>query len=73
MPAILGYFRAVNISSTGTVLVGDSVVVAPKSTVKTYTGSGGFLTGDFAASNSIFSTTNTNDPDITDSNIESGL
>lgn len=72
MPAILGYFRAVNVSTTGTVLVGDSVLVAPKTNVKTYAGSGAFVTGDFAATNSIFSTTNTADPDLNDSTIHSG-
>lgn len=45
---------------------GDTLVIAPTSASKTYSGSGGGITGDFAVSNVLFSATITSDPDVVD-------
>lgn len=67
MPSIVG---PVNINSVGggNVNFGDSFYIAPKSTSKTYAGSGGFNTGNIICTNNGLSSTNTNDPDAADSN-----
>ncbi|MCA0172408.1 MULTISPECIES: spore germination protein [Bacillaceae] len=67
MPSIVG---PVKINSAGGVVnFGDSFNTTPKSTSKTYTGSGGFNTGDFHIVNNGFSLTNSLDPDVADENI----
>jgi spore germination protein PF len=45
---------------------GDSFYVAPKSVSKTFSGSGGFNTGNLVWSNNGISATNTFDPDGAD-------
>jgi len=67
MPCIIGNVKILNIGSGGTVQFGDSIQVSPRSTSKTYAGSGSFLTGDLSTSNNAISATATNDPDVQDS------
>ncbi|WP_070119864.1 spore germination protein [Bacillus marinisedimentorum] len=67
MPSIVG---PVNINeASGVVNFGDTFYVSPKSTGKTYAGSGGFNTGNFVNTNNGLSSTNTGDPDAADSNV----
>jgi spore germination protein PA len=73
MPAIVGAFKVINVSSGGVCHIGDVGVIAPKTTAKTYAGSGSFNTGDFPTTGNLVSSTNTNDSDISDENIVSGL
>ena len=73
MPALIGGpFKIVSISG-GSVIFGDTAIVAPKNASKTYTGSGGGLTGDFPVSISGISNTNTFDSDAVDDNISTGV
>ncbi|TCP31574.1 spore germination protein PF [Scopulibacillus darangshiensis] len=66
MPSIVG---AVKINTVaGTLTFGDTLNVAPKSVSKTFSGAGGFSTGDFHIENNLFSVTNTYDADINDAN-----
>ncbi|WP_458414381.1 spore germination protein [Schinkia sp. CFF1] len=65
MPSVIG--GPINITNApGVVHFGDSFYIAPKSVSKSYSGSGGGITGNFVASNSGLSATNTFDPDATD-------
>ncbi|PUA38833.1 hypothetical protein C8Z91_12185 [Paenibacillus elgii] len=52
----------------GEVVFGDVLQVNPKSTSKSYSGSGGGNTGDWMGTISVVSSTNTFDADIADSN-----
>ncbi|MEK8129792.1 spore germination protein [Paenibacillus filicis] len=52
----------------GELVFGDVLQVTPKSTSKTASGAGGGNTGDFSATFTLLSFTNTIDPDIFDSN-----
>jgi spore germination protein PF len=66
MPSvILSPIRITSVS--GTVTFGDVIQISPKSTSKSYSGSGGGNTGDFLLTNSLISNTNTSDPDVLDS------
>jgi hypothetical protein len=67
MPSIIGAFKVV--SNAGTLNNGDSLIIAPTLSTKTYSGSGSFLTGDFSFSLSIASATITNDPDVVDDSV----
>ena len=71
MPAILGALKVINISSGGVLNIGDCGVISPKTTAKTYAGSGSFNTGDFPQTYNVVSSTNTNDNDMIDENIAS--
>jgi len=71
MPSIVGNIKIDAIGSSGVVNIGDSFYVSPKSTSKSFAGSGSFATGDFHFSNQQFSATNTNDSDLLDSDIAS--
>ncbi|GAX89716.1 spore germination protein [Effusibacillus lacus] len=72
MPAlILGPIKIVGISDGGTALFGDTAFIAPKNASKSYSGAGGGITGDFGATFSVISSTNTVDPDVVDSNVAS--
>jgi spore germination protein PF len=69
MPAvIIGGVKVTSVSGNGTVNVGDVLQIAPKSTGKSYSGAGGGNTGDFMQTNTVFSMTNTLDPNVKDSN-----
>jgi len=73
MPSIVGGPIKIVEVSGGSVHFGDTAIVAPKSASKSYSGSGGGNTGDFASSWNIISSTNTLDPDVIDSNTASGV
>lgn len=70
MPSITGPIKINAVS--GVFNVGDTLNIAPKDTSKTYAGSGSFSTGDFLQTNNGFSSTNTLDPDVSDSSNYSG-
>ncbi|HEU4964361.1 MAG TPA: spore germination protein [Bacilli bacterium] len=73
MPAILGNLKVINVSSGGVLHIGDVGIISPKTTAKTYSGSGSFNTGDFPQTYNVVSSTNTNDNDVIDDNILSGF
>ncbi|WP_257347030.1 spore germination protein [Pseudalkalibacillus decolorationis] len=69
MPSIiLAPIKITSVSTEGTVNFGDTLYIAPKSTAKSSSGSGGGNTGDFMLVNNVWNVTNTIDPDISDSN-----
>jgi spore germination protein PF len=51
MPAIIGPVQIINVGG-GIVQFGDTVYISPKSSSKTFAGSGGFNTGGFIVTNS---------------------
>ncbi len=63
MPAIVGGVKILSVGSGGVVHFGDSLYISPKSTSKTYAGSGSFNTGDFPVTNNGFNATLTSDND----------
>ncbi|WP_026574479.1 spore germination protein [Bacillus sp. UNC438CL73TsuS30] len=65
MPAIIGPVQIVTVSG-GIVQFGDTVYISPKSTAKTYGGSGGFNTGGIIVANNGISGTNVLDTDLID-------
>lgn len=64
MPAFIGGVKIVSNSSAGVIIMGDSIYISPKSTNKTYEGSGGGATGDFPVTNTFNSIVITLDNDI---------
>lgn len=64
MPSIVGAFKVV--SNGGTLNNGDSFIIAPTTSTKSYSGSGSGLTGDLSSTFTLFSAVLTNDPDIVD-------
>ena len=64
MPSIVGGVKINSVGSAGIVNIGDALYISPKSTSKTYAGSGSFNTGDFLNTNNGLSSTNTNDQDL---------
>lgn len=72
MPSLIGGpIKFVSVSGGATVNFGDTGFIAPKTASKSYSGAGGGLTGDFAASYTGVSNTNTVDPDVIDTNTNS--
>jgi len=69
MPSIVGNIKITSVGSSGVVQFGDTLIVAPKSSSKTFAGSGSFNTGDFPVTNSGFNATNTVDNDVLDDNV----
>jgi spore germination protein PF len=65
MPAILGPVQIVNVGG-GIVHFGDTVYISPKSSVKTFAGSGGFNTGGLIVTNTGLSGTNVLDTNLID-------
>jgi spore germination protein PF len=65
MPAILGPVQIVNVGG-GIVQFGDTVYISPKSSSKTYSGSGAFNTGGIIVSNNGLSGTNVLDTNLVD-------
>jgi spore germination protein PF len=65
MPAILGPVQIVNVGG-GIVQFGDTVYISPKSSSKTYSGSGGFNTGGIIVTNTGLSGTNVLDTNLID-------
>ena len=73
MPSLIGGpVKFVSVSSGANVNFGDAGFIAPKLSTKSYSGSGGGLTGDFSSAYNGISNTNTADPDVIDSNVNSG-
>lgn len=65
MPAIIGPVQIINVGG-GIVQFGDTVYISPKSSSKTFAGSGGFNTGGFIVTNSGLSGTNVLDTNLID-------
>lgn len=65
MPAIVGPVQIVTVSG-GIVQFGDAAWISPKSSSKTFAGSGGFNTGGFIIANSGLSGTNVLDTNLID-------
>jgi len=68
MPSIVGGVKIDSIGSGGIANFGDALYISPKSTSKSYAGSGSFNTGDFLNTNNGLSSTNTNDGDLMEGN-----
>jgi len=68
MPSIVGNFKIVSVGPSSIVHIGDSIFLSPSSNAKTFAGAGSFNTGDLPLTNNAISATNTNDPDVSDSN-----
>ncbi|MFD1457362.1 spore germination protein [Scopulibacillus daqui] len=68
MPSIVKTFKCSYVS--GSVNFGDTANLTPKQNIKFISGAGGSRTGDFHLQNSIYSLTNTYDPDVNDTNNE---
>jgi spore germination protein PA len=71
MPAIVGAVKVVSVGSSGVFNIGDVHTISPASSSKTFAGAGSFNTGDFLKVNNKYSSTNTYDKDVFDSNIKS--
>ena len=69
MPSIVGNIKILSVGGGSIILIGDSVVLSPASSSKTFAGAGSFNTGDLPSINNAVSSTNTNDPDVADSNV----
>ncbi|MFJ5715003.1 spore germination protein [Neobacillus sp. NPDC093127] len=65
MPAIIGPVQIINVGG-GIVQFGDTLYISPKSSTKTFAGSGGFNTGGFIITNNGISGTNTLDTNLID-------
>jgi len=76
MPSIVGNIKIINVGPSSNVQFGDTAVIYLVSNSKTYAGANSFNTGDTfgpSIANNQGSSTNTNDPDIADSNTDSGV
>ncbi|WP_339163799.1 spore germination protein [Siminovitchia sp. FSL W7-1587] len=65
MPAILGPVQIFNVSG-GIVQFGDTAVISPKSSSKSYAGSGSNSTGGLIVTNNGLSSSNTLDTNLVD-------
>lgn len=68
MPSIVGNVKIISVGSSSVVHFGDSFIIAPNSSSKTFAGAGSFNTGDFARVYNAYSTTVTNDSDLIENN-----
>jgi hypothetical protein len=68
MPAIVGNVKIISVGPSSVVHFGDSILVAPTSTTKTFAGAGSFNTGDFPRVYNATSNTNVNDSDLIEAN-----
>lgn len=66
MPSIVGAVRIVSVGSSAVVQFGDTLLISPSSSTKSYAGAGSFVTGDLPVTNNAVSGTLTNDPDVND-------
>ncbi|MFC6332410.1 spore germination protein [Paenibacillus septentrionalis] len=64
MPAFVGFVNIVSNGSGGVIQFGDAVGVTPNSATKTFAGSGSFITGSLANSNTGASATNALDTNL---------
>ncbi|WP_438432572.1 spore germination protein [Gorillibacterium sp. sgz500922] len=69
MPSVVGGFKINTVGPSSIVHIGDSLILNPASTSKTFAGSGSFNTGDFPVTNNAVSATVTNDPDGIDDSL----
>ncbi|ETI68675.1 spore germination protein [Neobacillus vireti] len=65
MPAIIGPVQIINVGG-GIIQFGDTLYISPKSSTKTFAGSGGFNTGGLIITNNGLSGTNTLDTNLID-------
>jgi spore germination protein PA len=68
MPSIVGNVKIISVGSSSVVHFGDSFIIAPITTNKTFAGAGSFNTGDFLRVYNAYSTTVTNDSDLVENN-----
>jgi hypothetical protein len=73
MPSIVGSINIVSVDHSAIVNFGDAFVLSPKSTSKTFAGSGSFNTAETIKSDNRFNATNTNEPHFADANIAGTL
>lgn len=66
MPSIVGPVNINSVGGSSIVNFGDSFYLSPKSTSKSFSGSGSFNTGNVVGTSNGLSSTNTNDPDAID-------
>jgi spore germination protein PA len=64
MPAIVGNVKILNVGPSSIVQFGDSIILSPTSSTKTFAGAGSFNTGDFPRVYNASSSTITNDSDL---------
>lgn len=67
MPSIVGNVKILSVGPSSIVHFGDSLILSPTSTSKTFAGAGSFNTGDLPRVYNAYSTTVTNDTDLIDS------
>ncbi|MNI17098.1 putative spore germination protein GerPA [compost metagenome] len=68
MPAIVGNVKILNVGPSSIIHFGDSFIIAPTSSDRTFAGAGSFNTGDFPRIYNAVSSTNVNDSDFIDAN-----
>jgi spore germination protein PA len=68
MPAIVGHVKILSVGPSSIVHFGDSLILSPSSSTKTFAGAGSFNTGDFPRLFNAASATNTNDSDVVEAN-----
>ncbi|MDF2648329.1 MAG: GerPA [Paenibacillus sp.] len=68
MPSIVGNVKIISVGPSSVVHFGDSFIIAPNSSSKTFAGAGSFNTGDFPRIYNAYSTTVTNDSDLIENN-----
>jgi spore germination protein PA len=68
MPAIVGFVKVLSVGPSSVVHIGDSILISPTSTTKTFAGAGSFNTGDNPRVYNASSNTNVSDNDLADSN-----
>lgn len=76
MPSIVGNIKILSVGPSSNVQIGDVAIINLASSSKTYAGANSFNTGDNFGpniSNNQASSTNTNDPDLIDTNAEAGV
>ncbi|MBP1992385.1 spore germination protein [Paenibacillus eucommiae] len=68
MPAIVGNVKILSVGPSSIVHFGDSIILSPNSSSKTFAGAGSFNTGDFPQVVNGASNTITNDSDFVEAN-----
>lgn len=68
MPAIVGNVKILSVGPSSVVHFGDSILIAPTSSSKTFAGSGSFNTGDFPRVYNATNATNVDDKDVVEAN-----
>ncbi|MFC5450769.1 spore germination protein [Paenibacillus aestuarii] len=68
MPSIVGVVKILTVGPSSVVHFGDSVIISPNSSSKTFAGAGSFNTGDFPRIYNAYSNTVTNDSDLIENN-----